>query len=1541
MFVNANIQNHEPNQYCINEYLPDGGFMTLVDLRIEHQTQPLGLNTLAPRFSWKFVEAPDNFQQEKYRIQVSPRIDYMDVLWDSGVVTSNESQLVPYYGPLLKEKTRDLVRAKAAGNGVWTEGSSASWFETAPAPGTWAPPFITPDPINDPGPSLPMALRKQFEIPFTPGKAKLRTTAMGLYEISLNGVRTGDALLPPGWTAYKSRLAYQTFDVSHLLERGHNTIQGLLGPDWDKGEITWFKSSMLYGKHMELAMELEIFGNEGQYLRISTDDSWEAPESPLLFADIYHGEKYDARLEGKEHWRPVQALETPAAKLVPQDGPPVRRQAHLPARLLAANDSDPVFDFGQVLTGWVRFTVSSEEGERLVIRHAETLDSRGHFYTDNLRGARNRIEYTLKGGGPESFEPRFSFQGFRYIQLDDWPGRARGELPNAADFEAIGIHLDMGNRRRQSMRRELTQSILAAPIQSGIGRHVLAFALCTGLFIPAAGALQIDRQTVNGRINPLGIGAGDISLSWAASSDKRNVIQRAYHLKIGTKEGANDIWDSGKVDSDRQIDIVLPKDITLESSTRYFWTVKLWDNTGATSDWSQTAWFETGLLHAQDWDTAQWIGGKGNEEWNDYIARFNFAILDTAMGILLRASPDGRNAYMFQINCEGATPVLCIHEKRDGGYSVVENVDLARFSFTNEVLKSRKHSIEFDLDGERITSSLDGKIIDSRSMSRYICGTIGLRSYGKESAKVYSIKVVDKKSKNILLDADFKRDSNIFSTGSIVRNTLQVKDYMDTVYRPAGAPLLRSTISIKKDLQSARLYATAHGIYQVSINGKKAGDQYYAPGWTNYNKRLQTQTYDITALLNKGENAIGVVLGDGWYRGKVGIGWKEVYGNTVSFISKIRVQYRDGSTEEFTSNEQWRTMPSPRTMGDLQDGERYDAQLEIAGWDTIACPIYKWSPVSIVGNSMDRFVPQPDEPVREIAVVPAVSRSNPTKDSWVYDLGQNMVGVARVTIRGKKGQTVTIRHAEDIYRTGNKKGRMYTDNLRGAQATDKYTFARNETVRYQPLFTQHGFRYVEVSGVDTPPEVQDVQGVVLGSDLPDIGDLRLSNPMLNKLVQNIRWGQRGNFLSIPTDTPARDERLGWTGDINVFAPTASRYQDTRAFLGKWMDDIRDNQKHDGNIAAIVPQPGWQFDGTGVGWSDAVITVPYAVWRSSGDLQIVRRNWDVITKFYNFLHASATRDGSLLEEGRSSFFSGDWLTLESVDRLQEHKVIATAYFAQNTRMMAEMALALGDSENAAKWKALAKEIGMAFSKAYREQDGTIYTGTQTVYAMALGMDLLEDEEARRATAQKFLEKLARDGNHLRTGFLGTPWLLPALSRIDRNDMAMKILLNEDYPSWGFQIAMGASTMWERWDSIRKDGNFGPVEMNSFNHYAYGAVGDWMYQHLGGLQILEPGYKKVRIAPLVGYGGLTESNTTILTTYGMLACSWTMKDSEFAFSVTIPVNTEAELVLPANKIDMVTEGDVPLAASKGIHIMNIKDGKLILAFGSGKYEFRIKK
>jgi alpha-L-rhamnosidase len=1091
---------------------------------------------------------------------------------------------------------------------------------------------------------------------------------------------------------------------------------------------------------------------------------------------------------------------------------------------------------------------------------------------------------------------------------------------------------------RLSMPRSIFRSVVLVTLVVAAG-----FAACRSALGADPAAPAIERVTTNGRVNPLGIPAGDISFGWSATSAMRGTKQNAYQIQVGTSAGLHDVWDSGQVASDSQVDVRLPSSVTLQAATRYYWAVKIWDQEGRSSEWSQGAWFETGLLTEADWAGAAWLTrpvvSPNPNDWTNYTVTVEFTLQNQAFGVFLRSSADGQNAYMMQVNVTGSTPVFKPHRRTNGSYAVLATVDLSGFGFTNAGLTGTKNTLRFDVSGTTITTSLNGVTIDTRTGVTLPSGVVGFRTYGTESGVVHRVTVVDNATNATIIDPAFAQGANGFSGGVIANGALSLAGTIDAIYGnlPPSLPLFRGAFVAREDIVSARLYASAQGLYEVSVNGQKAGDQFLAPGWTDYNKRIQAQTYDITNLVQPGANAVGAALADGWFRGSVGINWTFVYGSQLAFVAKIKVDYADGSTEWFSTDAGWKASDGPYVRGDLQDGEGYDANLEQAGWDTAAFDDSGWDAVATIPGASSRLVPQPDAPVRVVTVLTAKSRAEILPQTWVYDLGQNMVGVPRVVLSGVKGQTITLKHAEEVYRTGAQTGQIYTANLRTAAATDTYTFAATGTVTYQPKFTQHGFRYIQITGTTTPPDAADVKGVVLSSDLAEIGDLQTSNSLVNQLVSNIRWGQRGNFLSIPTDTPARDERLGWTGDINVFSPAAARYKDTRAFLSKWMDDVRDAQKANGNIPAVVPQPGSEFDDTGVGWSDAFITIPYSVWKGFDDPRIIRQNWNAMKAFYQFVYDSATGDGDLLEQGRSSWFSGDWLTLENVARLEEHKVIATAYFAENTRMMSEMAAEMGETDKAAEWAALVPQIRQAFVAAYRSADGSIYTGTQTAYALALGMDMIADPAQRAQTADKFVQKLAADNYHLKTGFLGTPWLLPALSKIGREDLAMRLLLNEDYPSWGFPISMGATTMWERWNSIQPNGDFGPVDMNSFNHYAYGAVGDWMFGKIGGLQAEESGYKKSRIAPLIGYGGLTQAHCTQDTAFGRLDSEWSVSGGNAILQVQIPVNTTATVHVPASNAAAVMEGSLPAGTAPGVQFLRMENGDAVYEVGSGSYVF----
>ncbi|WP_405552819.1 family 78 glycoside hydrolase catalytic domain [Streptomyces canus] len=1046
----------------------------------------------------------------------------------------------------------------------------------------------------------------------------------------------------------------------------------------------------------------------------------------------------------------------------------------------------------------------------------------------------------------------------------------------------------------------------------------------------------VKALTANGRVNPLGIGGDDPVLGWQLASARRATSQTAYEIQVGRKPGSTEVWSSGKVASDRQVGVRYGGP-DLEAGTRYHWRVRAWDDKEVASPWSATAYFETGLLHSQDWDGAQWITRPAApselDKWTDYTATVEFKLDSAAFGMFLRA-PDVSNGYMWQFNVTGSTPMLRLHKQVKGNYTVVQDVDLAPYGFTDASLLAGRHTVRYDVSGTTIKTTLDGKLVNTFTDSTFTKGYIGFRTHAccGEHGTVYDA-VVTGADGGTLLDTDFASGRNPFTGGEIADSTLVVSGTTDALYAPMSRPqpLLRKGFSTKagKKIAAARVYASALGLYELKLNGKPVGDQVLAPGWTNYDKRIQSQTYDVTKLLDSGDNVIGASLADGWWAGKVGLGWTHQYGDTPALVAKMRITYTDGSVQWIATDGSWKASEGPYVKADLQDGETYDARLEPSGWSRPGFDDATWEPAASLDSRTALLVPQSDEPVRQTQMLQARKMTEPTPGTYVYDLGQNMVGVSRLKLTGSAGQTVKIRYAEVL----NKNGTLYTDNFRSAKVTDRYTFAETGTVTYEPTFTQHGFRYIEITGVNEPPALLDVKGVVWGSDLPTTGTLKTSDSMLNQLVSNISWSQRGNFLSLPTDTPARDERLGWTGDISLFAPTANYLVDTRAFLSHWMADVRNSQYTNGDLPAVVPTPQGQFGDSGVGWSDVMITVPYHVWRSYDDTRILRENYPAMRKFFQFVRTSAGPD--LLEPGRTTFFTNDWLNL---DDPTEQGILGTAYYAENARMMAETAKALGDDAAASDYGKLSADIRDAFTKAYVAADGTVKGNSQTGYAMALAMNLVSDPALVDKVGEKFVAKLALADYHLRTGFIGTPLLLPALSRIGRDDLAYKMLLHKDYPSWGYEVANGATTMWERWNSIMPNGDFGPVDMNSFNHYAYGAVGDWMFQNIGGISALEPGYKRSRIAPVPG-GNLTEGTGSLTTVYGRLSSKWSTHNGAINLKVTVPVNTVAEIHVPTKTPRAVTEGGRPADAAKGVRFLRMEKGAAVFEVGSGSFDFGV--
>jgi len=757
---------------------------------------------------------------------------------------------------------------------------------------------------------------------------------------------------------------------------------------------------------------------------------------------------------------------------------------------------------------------------------------------------------------------------------------------------------------------------------------------------------------------------------------------------------------------------------------------------------------------------------------------------------------------------------------------------------------------------------------------------------------------------------------------------------------PSPSPLLRRAFRVSGTVRSARLYATSLGLYEVYLNGQRVGDLLFTPGWTSYHRRLQYQTYDVTSLLRPGDNAVGAMLGDGWYRGHLGFfGRRNLYGRRLALRLQLEIRYRDGRTERIVSDPQWKTIPGPVLASDIYGGETYDARQEHPGWAAAPYDDHDWAAVAPLDPPAAALVAPESPPVRRVrALRPVAIRRAPSGET-VFDLGQNFTGWARLAVRGPAGTVVTLRYAEVLDRDGN----LYTANLRRARQTDRYTLKGEGEERYEPHFTFHGFRYVGATGLPAPADTGTVTGIAVSSDLAPTGSLETSDSLLNRLQQNIVWGQRSNFLDVPTDCPQRDERLGWTGDAQVFARTAAFNMDVAGFFSKWLADLAADQDPSGSLPWVIPNPlggdSTRFAGT-AGWGDATVIVPWTVYLAYGDRRLLERQYPSMRAWVEYERRRAGAD--LI--WRPGWQFGDWLAFHSDDpsypgATTGTDLIATAFLAHSADLLARAAAALARDADAARYTELFRAVRAAFDREFVSAAGRVGENTQTAYALALAFDLLPDSLVPEAAERLAADIRARDV-HLTTGFLGTPHLLPVLSATGHTGLAYELLTQRSYPSWLYPISRGATTMWERWDGIRPDSSFEDPGMNSFNHYAFGAVGDWMYRIIGGIDgdSRAPGYRHSRIAPQPG-AGLARARASLETFYGTLTSAWQRDGQRFVLDVTVPPNTSAEVTLSETQVQRVGEGGRALNGDPGVRDVRQIGRDVVVTVGSGNYEFTV--
>ena len=1008
---------------------------------------------------------------------------------------------------------------------------------------------------------------------------------------------------------------------------------------------------------------------------------------------------------------------------------------------------------------------------------------------------------------------------------------------------------------------------------------------------PAAGSpIQLRTEHLT---NPIGIDAAKPQFAWQSSATAPNWIQSVYQILVASNEknltpGKTDVWDSGRITSSDSINIPY-NGPALKPQTRYFWAVHVWDNKGKDSV-SSPVWFETGLLSPTDW-TAKWIR-RADPAADQELAAVRWLWLPDADAQKVVSGTPAE--FRYTLHLDEAPMRASLHIVTPGSY--VANVN---------GITTGHHDAWSAFDWEEIGPLL--KPGENEILIKIVSPEAKKPATTAPSAFAASLRLTSKDGaeRRIVSDNTWRARTGASAwqppqvIGPLTTPLTLGTDRHSEVPGPnriaTTAALLRKDFALSSSIKSVRLSITALGAYRAFLNGKPIAPQTLLnPGWTDFNKRVLYQTYDVTSLLTIGDNTIAAVLGAGWHGSPMTWAGTREYIEPDALRAQLDITLTDGSHKIIATDETWQTAPAPTLFSEIYAGEVYDARLEISGWNTPRFATKNWTPaITIEISPKVKLTAQPNlsialsNTLHPIAMNPAPA--NKQAPAVVYDMGQNMVGNIALHVHGPRGTLVRMRFAERL----NPDGSIYTENLRNATVTDTYLLSGNGEETYTPSFTFHGFRYVELSGYPGAPTTATIEGLVYDS-LPSTPSIRFasSSDLLNKMGQLGIWGQRGNFLSIPTDCPQRDERLGWMGDAGVFWRTGTYNFDIASFTRKFMLDIDDAQTAENAFTDVSPNLLGTKEGA-PGWADAGILVPYAAWLQYGDKTLLETSWSNMQNFMDFILKT---NPDYIRRNKLGNNYADWL---APDQNTPKDLIATAYWAIIARDMREMSLALGHKEDAEKYQTLYDHIAEAYRKQYIQPDGAVQGNTQSAYVVTLYSGITP-ENLRTNMTDRLVKDIEAHHNHLTTGFLGTPFLMFVLDDNHRSDVAFKLLLQDTYPSWGYMVAKGATTWWERWN-----GDTGDPSMNSYNHYAFGSVMAWVFRRAAGIDTdpSGPGFHHLTIKPQVS-SSLPSLHTEYDSPYGLVTSDWNR--ATHLFTLTTPANTTATITLPSGKIDNTGSG-----------------------------------
>ena len=1062
----------------------------------------------------------------------------------------------------------------------------------------------------------------------------------------------------------------------------------------------------------------------------------------------------------------------------------------------------------------------------------------------------------------------------------------------------------------------------------------------------------VGNLKVEFRANPVGLDRGAPRFSWELWGERRGLRQAAYRVLVADSREDLDaerasVWDSGRVESSSS-HLVPYSGKPLRSNHSYFWKVRVWDEAGQASQWSEPAFWTSGLLDsAQEWQ-AEWIG---------YDA--------PAPGALDSGSAFQIQAAQWIWTSEGGKP-----KKGAVGY-FWKTLQLKRASVRRAIIGvTADFSLQLFINGREVFQGGRRKLqyLDLTQWLQDGQNTVGARVLhcgpGDAPGLLASLRIekVDGTVEFVPTDATWQGSAGPVDFWNAAECKSRAWEPVKAVPFSTGekvatekcwmppATYVRKEFHPKMPVRSAILHASAQGLFDVYFNGKILGEERFKPGWTNYAMRRNYVTYDLTGQIRNGANALGAVVGDGWFRGNIAWFGRERFGNATRFAAQLHLLYEDGSTEVLKTGSDWKAAFGPIQQTDNLMGEVYDARLEMPGWSAPGFDDAQWQPVAVglsappSGPSQKEqkpvFVMQsaPMEMIRPMQEFKPVKITEPRPGVFVFDFGQNFAGWARLRVQGKSGDSVNIRFAEVLKPDGT----IYTDNLRSVNPADTYFLKGGGVETWEPRFTYHGFRFAQVVGLAGKPDMQTLTGIAAHSAGPITSTFETSSDLLNQLYRNISWAQRSNYFEAPTDCPQRDERLGWVGDAHFFIKSATYNQDGGPFFEKWLQDLMDVQllspadPRDGDISNLAPATLSTTRGGAchMDWSAAMMIAPYQVWQVYGDDQRLREIYPRLQRYMGFVERTiadmdAGKDGPKDLGGN---FVGDWCT---VGPQTPKTVIGRAYAVYLADMMAEVARVCGQPNDAEHYRAFAAQTRERFVEKSVSSEGKVEGETQAGYALALRFGLVPPEK-RQKVLGRFEELLKKDGYHIKTGFIGTGHLLPALTLMGRSDLAYRIIQTRSYPSWGFMIDNGATSIWEHWDGFKPPGEFFNAYMNSFNHYTFGSCGEWMFRSVLGIETAEPGFKKLHMEPEIA-GELTFAKGSFHSVYGPVTAGWERKEDITSYSVGIPPNTTAEILLPVSDPGQVRESGKPISQTQGVRMGERSPGKTLLQVESGHYHF----